>query len=134
MLVTLTNEAGDTARYTFTGQDGEEVACFGPYPPTSGDVVVLFRPWHEAGGKPQPYIPPSEPAGRTAKADIWRRATDAEASVIAQALDALPLRKRRIYDDATYLDHGDPMFAELWAGFVQAFGNARASELLAVSA
>lgn len=91
-----------------------------------------YRRWN--GSRVVNYTPPAiTPKLSTAKADIWRRATDAEAVKIAAGLDALPLRKRRIYDDATYLDHSDPLFDELVTGFIQAFGEARTSVLLAAS-
>lgn len=96
-------------------------------------VNQAFRRWD--GSKIVTYTPPPAPPLdlRTAKADIWRRATDAEADTILAGLDALPPRKRQIYNDATYLDHSDPLFDELADGFIQAFGEVRASELLAVS-
>jgi len=112
----------------------------------AGTILITPEQWEDLyqnqslrrwdGSRIVVYAPPIAPAlpSRTAKADIWRRASDAEAAQIAAGLDALPLRKRRIYDDATYLDHSDPLFAELLAGFIGAFGQARASELLAASA
>lgn len=70
---------------------------------------------------------------RTYKADIWRRATDAEAETIVAVLAQQSIRKQRLFNDATVLDHADPGFIELKAGFVQAFGQQRANELLAPS-
>src|SRR5687768_13284028 len=43
---------------------------------------------------------PAPQGARTYKADIWRRATDAEAEMIAAALASQPLRKRKIFEDA----------------------------------
>lgn len=111
----------------------------------AGAVQITDEQWSEllshsgarrwSGGELVSVAQPPAPAPdrRTAKADIWRRATDDEAVTIAQGLDALPLRKRQIYNEAAYLDHSDPLFDELVAGFVQAFGEARTSELLAAS-
>ena len=69
----------------------------------------------------------------TSKKDIWVRATDAEADTIETVLSQQTTRKQRIFNEAQYLDHSDPFFAELKAGFVEAFGEKRAGELLAGS-
>ncbi len=69
----------------------------------------------------------------TSKKDIWVRATDAEADTIETVLSQQTTRKQRIFNEATYLDHSDPFFAELKAGFIEAFGEERAGELLAGS-
>jgi hypothetical protein len=69
----------------------------------------------------------------TFKKDIWVRATDDEADVIEVVLAQQTTRKQRIFNEATYLDHADPFFAELRAGFVAAFGEGRADELLGPS-
>lgn len=69
----------------------------------------------------------------TYKKDIWVRATDAEADTIEQVLAQQSTRKQRIFADAQYLDHADPLFAELREGFEAAFGKERASQLLAGS-
>ena len=73
----------------------------------------------------------------TSKADIWRRATDAE----AEAIDVLlrdpppdlgmsPVKLRRLWDDATSIDHTDPLFETIRAIAVQHFGETRADALL----
>ncbi|WP_426313461.1 hypothetical protein ACN9MF_17820 [Methylobacterium fujisawaense] len=77
-----------------------------------------------------PPAPPPVPA-LTFKKDIWVRATDEEAETIEQVLSQQSLRKQRIYAEAQYLDHADPLYGELYAGFVQAFGKERADQLLA---
>lgn len=69
----------------------------------------------------------------TYKKDIWVRATEAEADTIEQVLAQQTTRKQNIFRDATYLDHAEPLFAELMAGFVTTFGKERASQLLAGS-
>lgn len=69
----------------------------------------------------------------TYKKDIWLRATDEEADTIEQVLAQQTTRKQRIFNEATYLDHADPLFAELLAGFEAAFGTERAGQLLAGS-
>ena len=77
-----------------------------------------------------PPAPPPVPA-LTFKKDIWVRATDEEAETIEQVLSQQSPRKQRIYAEAQYLDHADPLYGELYAGFVQAFGKERADHLLA---
>ncbi|MDV2988256.1 UNVERIFIED_CONTAM: hypothetical protein Q9R58_28605 [Methylobacteriaceae bacterium AG10] len=69
----------------------------------------------------------------TFKKDIWVRATDDEADTIELVLSQQTTRKQRIFNEATYLDHADPFFAELRAGFVEVFGGERAGQLLAPS-
>lgn len=78
-------------------------------------------------------IPVPVPQVIVFKKDIWVRATDAEADTIETVLSQQTTRKQRIFNEATYLDHSDPFFAELKAGFVDAFGKERAEELLAGS-
>lgn len=77
------------------------------------------------------FFTPVVATGRVWKSDIWRRATDAEAEIIVAALGSQPVRLRRLFDDATFLDPDDPLFSGLRAGFVTAFGEKRAAELLA---
>ena len=67
------------------------------------------------------------------KADIWRRATDAEAEAIDAYLEAQPVRIRNLFRDAEYLSSDDALFPNLVDAFVSAFGEARAAELLAPS-
>ncbi|TXM68213.1 hypothetical protein FV229_08410 [Methylobacterium sp. WL120] len=76
---------------------------------------------------------PTPPQKIIAKADIWRRATDEEADTILYILSQQTTRKRRIFNDATYIDHTDSMFAEMLQALTAAFGEARAVELLAPS-
>jgi hypothetical protein len=76
-------------------------------------------------------LPPPSPI--LDKADIWRRATDAEAETIVQALGQQSVRKQRLFNDAQYIDLTDPDFADLQQGFVAAFGADRAAQLLAPS-
>ncbi|WP_262299698.1 hypothetical protein [Microvirga sesbaniae] len=81
---------------------------------------------------------PAEPvpsfSARTYKADIWREATDAEAVTIDAQINAQPVRLRNLFRDCDFLDHADPYFIQLKAGFVAQFGPDRAAELLAPSA
>ena len=73
------------------------------------------------------------PALRTFKSDILRRATVYEAELIELALTASSEKYRELFRDVVYLDHSDPRFAVLRNGFIDAFGEARADELLAPS-
>ena len=75
--------------------------------------------------------------GSTSKADIWRRATDAEAEVIDALLrdpppdlGMSPVKLRRLWDDATSIDHTDPLFETIRAIAVEHFGEERADALL----
>lgn len=70
---------------------------------------------------------------RTYKADIWRRATDEEAEIIDAMLSAQPIRLRRLWADSEYLAHTDELWLMISSAAIQAFGETRAGELLAVS-
>ena len=76
---------------------------------------------------------PASPAHRTFKSDILRRATAYEAELIELALTASSEKYRELFRDVVYLDHSDPRFAVLRNGFIDAFGEKRADELLAPS-
>lgn len=69
----------------------------------------------------------------TYKADLYRRCTDAEADAIEIALAGAPVRQRRLFESAQYLDHSDPIFATMHEALVGMFGAERADVLLAAS-
>lgn len=70
------------------------------------------------------------PSTRIAKADVWRRLNDEEAEAVDAALQAAPLRLRRIFEAAQYLDTTDADYPALRAGIVAALGESRADEVL----
>lgn len=120
----------------------EEREAFGvfrvvdPDAPPSGKVEAsrTLKPDGERPGWEVDYVdapPPAPLRYQIAKADIWRRATDAEADAMDAALNAAPPRLRRIYSAAQYIDSGDEWFGELRAGIAAAVGETRAAELLA---
>lgn len=79
---------------------------------------------------------PSEPVAPLTtifKADIWRRATDAEAAIIDAELNAQPVRLRRMWQDSQTLATTDEMYPAVYAAFLAAFGEERAKQLLAPS-
>ena len=81
---------------------------------------------------PQPVSEPEEqPATRLAKADLWRRVTDAEAVALDTALAEAPARLRRLFEAATYLDAADADYPALSAGITAALGEERATQVLA---
>ena len=87
----------------------------------TAEVEILSKGW-----------PPS-----TSKADIWRRATDAEAEVIDALLrdppcdlGLSPVKLRSLWDDATSIDLTEPLFETIRASAVQHFGEERADALL----
>lgn len=90
------------------------------------------RRWQ--GGEVVPYerpVPPPPVLTRIAKADVWRRLTEPEAVTLDAALQTAPLRLRRIFEAAQYLDTTDEDYPALRAGIVGALGEARADEVLA---
>jgi hypothetical protein len=82
--------------------------------------------------EPSPGPGPA-PVTRTLKSDIWRRCTDEEAELLEAALNAAPVRLRRLFDDSTILESNWPEYETLRAGIVGAVGEERAAELLAAS-
>jgi hypothetical protein len=64
------------------------------------------------------------------KADIWRRATEAEAEAIDARLNAQPLRLRRLWQDSQFLATTDEHYPAIRDAFVAAFGAERARQLL----
>jgi DNA-directed RNA polymerase specialized sigma24 family protein len=82
---------------------------------------------------PVPGTVVTPPPTLTYKADLYRRATEDEAERIEEALAAAPVRQRRLFEAAQYLDHADPEFAAMHEALVGLFGEERADELLAAS-
>lgn len=77
--------------------------------------------------------PPAHGQSLTYKADVWRRATDAQAAVIDTELQKLDVRRRRMWDDAMYLDHADELVVFFRTMLSQTFGAAEADRILAPS-
>lgn len=77
---------------------------------------------------PAPYVPPPPPPRSIAKTTIYRRATDAELTLLEATLAALPLRQRLLWRDA---ESGTVYVHEVEPFFVAAVGAPRAAELLA---
>lgn len=117
--------------------DGSYVAIVGGLPyhvlqddPLHADVLAWVSEHGEPPLEPPPPVEPSRVLTRIYKADIWRRATDAEAVTIDGALQVQPVRMRRLWDDAQWLETTDELYPVLEAAFVTAFGAQRAAELL----
>lgn len=73
---------------------------------------------------------PEPPLTRLWKADIWRRTTDAEAEALEAMLATAPVRLRRIFEAAQYLDIDDADYPALRSGIVAVLGEERAAEVL----
>ncbi len=85
----------------------------------------------EAGETIAPYESgPAPNLTRISKADLWRRLTDEEAELLDAALQAAPVRLRRVFEAAQYMDVNDPDYAALRSGIVEALGAVRAEEVL----
>lgn len=79
-----------------------------------------------------PYAAPPAPVfTRIPKAEVWRRLTDEEAEAVDAALQAAPLRLRRVFEAAQFLDTADADYPALRAGVEAALGATRADEVLA---
>lgn len=92
------------------------------------DSGAWFQTWVVAPLPPAPAAPV-----HTFKADVWRRATDAQAAVIDTELTKLNVRMRRLWDDAAYLDHSTEEFALLRSTMAAAFGESETARILAPS-
>lgn len=101
-----------------------------PNDPAAANQWILAE--IETGAHPiAPFVPPPAPAApprQIAKATIYRRATDAELTLLDATVAALPLRDRLLWQDAA---GGRVLVEEVQPFFVQAFGTMRAAELLA---
>jgi len=82
-----------------------------------------------------PYVPPADPGPqpyRIAKSTPWIRMTDEEADLITGAMQQAPSRQKGIYDAATYLSSGDPLWSSLHDMIATTLNSTtRADELLA---
>jgi hypothetical protein len=94
----------------------------------TGEQTVITLTPEEIAALPPPQPPPPR---RIAKADIWRRCTEAEAETLDTLLNAQPVRLRRMWADAQFLSTDDEMFPAVEAALVNAFGAPRTAELLA---
>lgn len=105
-----------------------EVAC-------SEEQYAEPTAWMLKGKKLVAATPlPAAPASViTYKADLYRRCTDEEAEAIEVALAGAPVRQRRLFESAQFLNHADPVFATMHEAMVGMFGAERADELLAAS-
>lgn len=94
-----------------------------------------LREWEAQGNTIEPYQPEAEPEPVTIvyPADLWRRVTNDEADVIAEAMQEQPLRLRKIFETAQVYRSDDELWPLLYGMAVQLFGEARASEILAPS-
>lgn len=75
-------------------------------------------------------LPPPEDRHILSKATLWRRVTDAEAEAMDAALNSAPLRLRRLFEAAQYIDDRDADYPALRSGIVAALGADRAAEVL----
>jgi hypothetical protein len=89
------------------------------------DLEKAQLPW----GLTTPTVFP----GITLKSDIWDRATDAEAVTIEAGMAAQSAKLRNFFASITEIHHSHQMYPFLRGLFVDAFGEARADQLLAPS-
>lgn len=123
----------------FRRNDGTFVAIINglPYHIVHEDVLHAVAVEKAAKlGAALPFEPDPEPGPepirlkRLHKAELWRRLTDAEAESLDAMLAASPVRLRRIFESASYIDQDDADFPTLRAGIVSALGEVRANQIL----
>jgi hypothetical protein len=120
---------GETIETMVIRSDGVYVLVDGDHEDT-----VQYRLWLDAGNSLGEAIRPPQSApvlSRLPKAELWRRVSDEEAEAMDAALSSAPLRLRRLFQAAQYLDTGDADYPMLRAGIVAAIGEERAVEVLA---
>jgi hypothetical protein len=78
-----------------------------------------------------PYAAPPAPPYQIAKTTPWLRMTDAEGELVYAAMQETSSRLRAIYDAATYLSSGDPLWQTLHDILAATLTPARADHLLA---
>jgi hypothetical protein len=110
---------------------GSPAEAIARWPQHADQIKAQRAEWDRA--RPDRASEPSPPTLRTFRADIFRRATRYEAELIELALNASSAKYRNMFRDVLYLDHTDPLFTVLRNSFIDAFGEARADELLAPS-
>lgn len=76
---------------------------------------------------------PPAPPRRYAKAALFRAMTDAEVGTWEQIEPSFSARHVRIFNGATILDGSDDLFPVLRGAMVDAYGEARTSEILAAA-
>lgn len=105
-----------------------------PFTATASDVepqgAILFNR-ALAAGNVGPYVAPPPAPYQIAKTTPWLRMTDDEADTMDGVMSQTSSRVKQIYMAATYLSSDDPLWQTLWQILSDAFGAARANELLA---
>lgn len=77
--------------------------------------------------------PPNTTPVITYKADIWRRMTSEEATMIYADLQDADVRLRATFEAAQFIDHSDDLFPTLLGAITARLGAARAAVILAPS-
>lgn len=99
------------------------------YDAATGETIVREETDDERAEREGMVFPAS--SYRIGKSTPWRRMTDAEAELTATAIQAQPVREQMIYNAASYIDSGDPLYAQLRQLLSALHGETRADELLA---
>ncbi|MBX5017510.1 hypothetical protein [Rhizobium lentis] len=76
-------------------------------------------------------FPPAQGAYSIGKSTPWRRMTDEEVDSVDAAMQAAPLKQRRIYEAASYISTDDELFGTLKSLLSAVLSPGRANELLA---
>jgi len=102
------------------------------------DHTLFRQPEHgplgfiESGGVIGEYEPPAPPATRIFKSVIIRRLTETEAATWEAALQAAPAKMRLFFNSLEYFVSDDPDYPTLVGAMMQAFGEERTAQLLAL--
>lgn len=78
--------------------------------------------------------PPVSAVYTIGKSTPWRRMSDEEVADVDAAMQAAPLKQRRIYEAASYISTEDELFETLRALLSAVLSSSRADELLAPEA
>ncbi|MBB4347935.1 hypothetical protein [Aliirhizobium cellulosilyticum] len=123
-------------RIQIDGDSGTELVSnvYRSNDPYAGPIGEYLAGWiEEHSSEIGPFVPPQpEPAlYQISKTTPWLRMTDEEAAVMDAVMSETGARLKQIYMAATYLASNDPLWATLHEMLANAFGSARADQLLA---
>lgn len=108
-----------------------------PFSASRNDTEGLSPLFYEAAmaaGNIGPYTAPPPPPYQISKTTPWLRMTEDEAATMDAVMSETGARLKQIYMAATYLASNDPLWATLHEMLANAFGSARADQLLAPEA
>lgn len=121
---------------TDAGGQEDVVYTYSPSSPLGGSLQPIVAQWladHQGQYTVEPYVPaPATPSVyHIAKTTPWLRMSDEEAAMMDAVMSETSARVKQIYMAAQYLASNDPLWQTLSQALTDAFGAARADQILA---